>query len=69
MLKNFILAAYRSVYIVFLGINTALLGIIVIIIHEPIPVDGYSYGTKEALMEKVRQIIGSGLNRALRPPA
>lgn len=44
-------------------------GIIDIIIHEPVPVDGYSYEKKEALMEKVRQIIGSGLNRAQRPSA
>jgi 1-acyl-sn-glycerol-3-phosphate acyltransferase len=25
--------------------------------HEPIPVDGYNYETKEKLMEKVRNVI------------
>ncbi|HNW27035.1 MAG TPA: lysophospholipid acyltransferase family protein [Spirochaetota bacterium] len=36
-------------------------GIISIIIHEPIPVNTYSYEQKEALMEKVRHVIESGL--------
>jgi 1-acyl-sn-glycerol-3-phosphate acyltransferase len=36
-------------------------GTITIFIHKPIPVTGYTYDTKEALMEKVRQVITSGL--------
>ncbi len=36
-------------------------GTIQIIIHEPIRVDAYTYDTKEKLMEKVRQVIESGL--------
>lgn len=35
-------------------------GTIRIIIHKPIPVDGFSYETKEALMDTVRQVIESG---------
>jgi 1-acyl-sn-glycerol-3-phosphate acyltransferase len=37
-------------------------GIITIIIHKPVPVDGYSYETKDALMSDVRQVIESGLS-------
>jgi len=37
-------------------------GTIHIIIHEPVPIDGYTYENKELLMVKVRQVIESGLN-------
>jgi hypothetical protein len=32
-----------------------------LIIHEPIPMDGYTNETKEKLMQRVRNVIGQGL--------